>query len=282
MGSKRIKHFRHQTKSDHGTERESQAHLAMKKLIAKECQTESRNFELEVEITHDKKTHIVDGIIYFSNDEKNKFQSKGLAVECQCSPISIQEYTERNLTYSKNELIPWWLLGGDYFNHTQKTSDHFDFQRIRNIEKEILSDQGFLVYVFQDVFFRGSFEYKIISTFAGIEKKSKSSGIYNIEKADYKNIFSRQMNRFLNIWEEKLLEHEEEEHSIRAREELPKTFCDMIRRNIEVGDLRAIDWLMRNGLSLPQADDFIKKLLEEKKLTKTKYGLKPSSKAFSK
>jgi len=46
--------------------------------------------------------------------------NKKIAVEIQCTSITLAEYEERNLNYVLNNLIPVWVFGKDFYEHARK------------------------------------------------------------------------------------------------------------------------------------------------------------------
>jgi competence CoiA-like predicted nuclease len=96
-------YFRHETGHEHGTEPESQAHLAMKEWIVKSARIAKLDAITEVIIQTVDKINEADVLI---PDLK-------LIIECQCSPISFEKFKERTMNYSENGFEVYWILGGD-------------------------------------------------------------------------------------------------------------------------------------------------------------------------
>lgn len=42
-----------------------------------------------------------------------------IAIEIQCSPITVEEYRERNLSYSLDNYLPVWVFGKSFYNHAR-------------------------------------------------------------------------------------------------------------------------------------------------------------------
>ena len=125
-------HFRHLNNEAHG-EPESAEHLDMKYYIKQIANTHGLNAEWEVKIKDDF-SHIADVVIYFNDLEKEMFNAIGIAVECQCSSISVEEYDERNNTYLNKNLTPWWIFGGQYSQRIDPDTD-FEEQHITKIQR---------------------------------------------------------------------------------------------------------------------------------------------------
>ena len=128
MGDEKIWHFRHKNSVDHGHEAESQKHLEMKKWVKENANSLGYDCELEVMIFNGNKLNITDAVIYVDNKWK-------IAVECQRSSISNDEYLKRNENYVKNNYHPWWILGGNRYG-SQRTK----------LEKQIASDYNGIYY----------------------------------------------------------------------------------------------------------------------------------------
>ena len=96
-----VKHFRHKTEREHGTEPETKTHLDMKHTIKNMADALDYDCELEARISTDDLYHIADVLI------KPK-----IVVECQCSKISLKEYEERTEYYHTEGYQIIWILGG--------------------------------------------------------------------------------------------------------------------------------------------------------------------------
>ena len=58
-----------------------------------------------------------------------------IALEVQCSPITVEQYRERNLTYSLDNYIPVWVFGRHFYNHARKIGSTM-IKDIEQIEQE--------------------------------------------------------------------------------------------------------------------------------------------------
>jgi len=125
-------HFRHLNNKAHG-EPESAEHLDMKYYVYETAKKHGFKVDYEVKIKDDF-SHIADVVIYFNDLEKNMFNSNGIAVECQCSGITVEDYDERNDTYLNKGLTPWWIFGGKYGKKIDIDSN-FEEQHITKIQR---------------------------------------------------------------------------------------------------------------------------------------------------
>ncbi len=125
-------HFRHLNNEAHG-EPESAEHLDMKDYIRKTAQNHGFKAEWEIKISDDF-SHVADVVIYFNDLEKSMFNSNGIAVECQCSGITVETYDERNDTYLNKGFTPWWIFGGKYSERIDPDSN-FEEQHITKIQR---------------------------------------------------------------------------------------------------------------------------------------------------
>jgi len=133
----RIPHFRHKNETYHG-EPETQDHVDMKNYFYMAAKELGLDAELEVRIITDF-THIADVIIKYENDSLN---TKGIAIECQCSPISVDELIERNQTYLFNGYTPVWVFGSNYYD----TASDEKYHLIKKVEKEVYNHHNAIFY----------------------------------------------------------------------------------------------------------------------------------------
>lgn len=146
----RIPHFRHRTEKYHG-EPETQDHMNMKNYFYMTAKELGLNAELEVKIINDF-THIADVVIHY-NDKK--LHTKGIAIECQCSSISVDEILERNATYLFNGYTPVWVFGPDYYERASQEK----YQQIRKVEKELYEHHQAIFYYYSENIIWSEFDY---------------------------------------------------------------------------------------------------------------------------
>ena len=129
----RITHFRHKTACEYNTEPESQEHLLGKKLLFDNFKLINKKLEQRIG------NHIPDLI----GETKEGLK---LAIEYQCSPISVEEYYERNKNYIENGYDPIWIFskGKNYYNVESRFSQANPFSTLSVCQE--------------------SFEYNIIKT----------------------------------------------------------------------------------------------------------------------
>lgn len=106
-GTVKRPHFAHKKKEDclAFSENESEEHLTGKALIAENCEKFGLKYQLEAYLPNLKQRPDV------------LIEDK-LAVEFQCSPLSIERFKERTLNYQKNDYQVIWLTGRQF--HVKK------------------------------------------------------------------------------------------------------------------------------------------------------------------
>ncbi|MGY3765643.1 competence protein CoiA [Vagococcus vulneris] len=99
-GNFKLSHFAHRSTAlcDAFTDNESEEHLKGKKLIAVNCQKFGTAYQLEAYLPSLKQRPDI------------LLRAK-LAIEWQCSRLSVERMHERTTNYIENEYIPIWLLG---------------------------------------------------------------------------------------------------------------------------------------------------------------------------
>ena len=90
-------HFYHLKKCNCLYTGESMNHLKMKEQVIKYFQ--SYNMQIEVQVIPNRRTDI----LLQKNDKK-------VAVECQVSPITVEEWRKRTLDYSKRGIFVLWIF----------------------------------------------------------------------------------------------------------------------------------------------------------------------------
>ena len=139
-----MKHFRHVTGAEHW-EPETADHLSMKMSISKTAQSLGYVTRLEQRIGEDDHYAIAD---IFIDDGRGQ-----IAIECQCSSISIEVFKQRDQFYKQLGIIPIWILGGSFFRHatTQKQRERangrsYQIQKIGSLEKMPLQEKRLFYY----------------------------------------------------------------------------------------------------------------------------------------
>ena len=228
MGDKKIWHFRHKTAIDHGHEAESQKHLEMKKWVKDMANSLGYDCELEVRIFNGNKLNRVDAVININN-------KWNIAVECQCSSISIDEYSKRNENYINNNYYPWWLLGGNRYRN-QRTK----------LEKQIASDYNGIYYYSDGLVF---------NQFRKRWRGGKRIGEYNPSEISFKDSIGNIIPYFYddeNYLYEKMLNQNSLRHHSRKNYINISDACDWLSQsyNISYMDAKKLllnDWI-KQGL----------------------------------
>ena len=101
----------------------------------------------------------------------NKF-----VIEIQCTPITIDEYENRNQKFIEAGFYPVWVLGKNFYEHTRRTRKRGQY--IRLIEQIELKKHGVIFYHNKYNLFYGDFEYKWAS---GIKDSCKTKGWYRLQ-----------------------------------------------------------------------------------------------------
>lgn len=99
-----------------------------------------------------------------------------IAIEIQCSPLSMKEYTERNLTYVLDNYIPVWVFGKIFYNNARKRGQN----RIKDIEESELRTWGRIFYHNKYNLFEANFTKKYYR---------KKLGWYNLKKISIQDFF---------------------------------------------------------------------------------------------
>ena len=95
---KKIKHFRHEVICPYEMEHESKEHRELKKYIYENLKSKY-NVDYEYKIGNG----IADVVIFLPKEVK-------IAIECQVSSISYDEWIDRNRNYRHNRTFPIWIL----------------------------------------------------------------------------------------------------------------------------------------------------------------------------
>jgi len=119
-------YFRHESGHEHGSEPESQEHLAMKEWIVKSAREIGLDAVTEVIIQTEDQVNEADVLI---PDLK-------LVVECQCSPLAVDKAIERTENYEENGFDVYWIFGG----HLLRTNK--DQGKIKQIEEGLQQHVG--------------------------------------------------------------------------------------------------------------------------------------------
>ncbi|AIM25663.1 competence protein CoiA [Melissococcus plutonius] len=98
-GSVKLAHFAHQSKKfcEFFSERETKEHLLLKEIMVRWCKKEGLIYQLECYLPTIK--------------QRPDLLIGNIAVEIQCSPLSIERLKERTKAYQENGYIPWWICG---------------------------------------------------------------------------------------------------------------------------------------------------------------------------
>ncbi|MBO0440442.1 competence protein CoiA [Candidatus Enterococcus ikei] len=110
-GKVKIPHFSHYSHSCCSlfSEGETLEHLTLKEVFAKWCEQECIDYELEKYLpTLNQRPDLLIG---------------NIAVEIQCSPLSIQRLTERTQNYQKHGYLPIWICGKKVFSNQQSLGE---------------------------------------------------------------------------------------------------------------------------------------------------------------
>lgn len=185
----RIKHFRHTNGTYHG-EPESEEHLNGKQFIFNLLSEKFKPL-LEPKIG-----------CHYPDIEIGR-----IAIEFQCSSISLDEYLDRNMVYENYGFTPFWFLGGKFYKNANsykkkyrkgtiswdeavvmsgsslsgweefqnseeyekwKESLAYKIQRISKLETIIYKDQRVLYYLSpQDQFFVSNWKNRFVSNYLG-------------------------------------------------------------------------------------------------------------------
>jgi competence CoiA-like predicted nuclease len=134
-----IKYFRHEDGTEHFGEPESMEHLKTKLRVYYESQAIGWSSILE----HPIGDHVTDVAVWKPN-ENGEIDSI-IAVEIQCSPISYEEYKDRNFTYMRYDFDNLWLFAGTHFSHINERFEHdrgYDIQRALRLHRIIMKEQN--------------------------------------------------------------------------------------------------------------------------------------------
>lgn len=110
-GKVKLPHFSHYSHSacTIHSEGETLEHLTLKKMFTKWCERQSICYELEKYLP--------------DLNQRPDLLIGNIALEIQCSPLSIQRLVERTKNYQKNGYIPIWICGKKIFSNHQVLSE---------------------------------------------------------------------------------------------------------------------------------------------------------------
>ena len=131
-----IKYFRHKDGTEHFGEPETLEHLKTKLRVFLEAQALGWITMLEQPI----RNHVTD-VALLKNNQWGKIINH-IAVEVQCSPISYDEYKDRNSTYMCASFDNLWLFAGTHFLHIDERFEHdrgYDIQRSLRLHRRIIN-----------------------------------------------------------------------------------------------------------------------------------------------
>jgi hypothetical protein len=129
----RITHFRHRNKEDHW-EPETPEHLEMKLYVQKMCGFFNIPCELEAPIEFSEEVELIP-------DALLKWQKAKIALECQCSIVSLEDWIRKTREYLLRDYVPIWILAGQYFERWMN-GNSLVFDRRGVIESAIEATQG--------------------------------------------------------------------------------------------------------------------------------------------
>lgn len=110
-GKVKLPHFSHYNQSSCAlhSEGETIEHLALKEVFATWCEKETIHYELEKYLPE--------------LNQRPDLLIGNIAVEIQCSPISVQRLVERTKSYQKHGYTPIWICGSKLFSNPQTLSE---------------------------------------------------------------------------------------------------------------------------------------------------------------
>jgi competence CoiA-like predicted nuclease len=139
-----IKHFRHKTGTYHG-EPESPEHEQGKQTLLNLLSHSGMKAEPEVKIG----PNIADVFAEYGGDK--------IAIEFQCSTLTISDFFKRTARYLNARIPHMWILGGKYVKNAKTFYDwkdeKYQIQRITRLEKELMMVQTDLFYLDNDSFY---------------------------------------------------------------------------------------------------------------------------------
>lgn len=104
-----------------------------------------------------------------------------IVIEIQCSPITDEEYSTRNIDYKKQEIYPVWVFGGEYYNRARKHERYG--KRILSVEETELRIYGSIFYHNKYKIFVGDFKKKLAKGY--YNKKCDLTGWYKLYPVSY-------------------------------------------------------------------------------------------------
>ena len=189
-----IKHFRHRSGKEHW-EPETFEHLQAKMTVYEQAMSLGWEANLE-EILG---PYITDVVLRRGNFS--------IAVECQCSSVSIDAFQSKDSFYRTRGIIPLWIFGGNYWQHTKhfltwikairepsggywddkpiyETTGYktYKIQKIKKIEQLFLSENRSLWFFGNSQFYIGDFNYRW---------NSEVLGWYVLHKIPFQEILSQ-------------------------------------------------------------------------------------------
>lgn len=160
-----IKHFRHKNNRFHG-EPETLEHISGKERICKELENLNWDYDPEHFLVGPYGDEYVIDVYGTKGDVK-------LGFEVQCSNITESRLKNKNMAYIALNILPIWIFGSDYYKNTNKFREHvnrdnlYQIQRIKKIEKVVLSSPYELYYFGGTSFYVGRFKERWNAEYLG-------------------------------------------------------------------------------------------------------------------
>lgn len=127
---KKIKHFRHFNAEECGGEPETEEHINMKLAMVKFLSQDKKISQI---ITEKRIGDQIADVYFKYNNQLD------CAIECQCSPISEEDFKERNKKYHKKRIYKMWIFGNDFYNFDEEKESY-------RLKKIILENYGNIFY----------------------------------------------------------------------------------------------------------------------------------------
>lgn len=189
----RTQHFVHKTKCPYETEPESEIHINLKRWCYENINADKK-YVPDSQFIGDQKPDVLLEI------NKNK-----VAIECQCSKISLSNLIERTRKYTEKGIYVLWIFSGEYINPLNiMVIEDYHIKKVSVTEKWL-----------SKIFFRRV--YYAVTKNNGFEIVPIHFNPYRKYRQLLSNISPQTFSSNINLWLVKSKEYETEEEFLIAR-----------------------------------------------------------------
>ena len=168
LGNAKVKHFAHYNENACEIEPESIDHIQMKMFLMKQLRLTKEN--LEVNLKWSRPDILIN----------NK-----IAIECQCSKISKEEFDERNKNYAKHNIYVLWIFNQKLINDVENNNGYFiTVPKFMMMAHELYFGR---LYIFNDARVNPIYSLRLDKPEPNIIENSFGTSIRHYKKYRYEN-----------------------------------------------------------------------------------------------